>query len=246
MHRPPHLAGPWYSQPHGKCHSNDHRLRRPACPPQNGPRRGRNPSRDDAEDHGPGRKDRDRTASTRGHDRSARTSMDRGTYRRGATSRLRRRSSRSSERSASVESEEVRRATALDASVIVAGLLSSHEHHAPAAAELAALLTEPGDVILPLQALVEAYSVMTRLPSPHRLSAKNALAVLVGSLRQRTQVVGLAGEEAWESPRGSQPTPDRRRHELRRPDRRLRAQRRRAENPYLQPSPFREARRRGS
>jgi predicted nucleic acid-binding protein len=97
-----------------------------------------------------------------------------------------------------VESKEARRATALDASVIVAGLLSSHEHHGPAAAELAALLSEPGDVILPLQALVEAYSVMTRLPSPHRLSAKDALAVLERSLRQRTIVVGLDGEEAWE------------------------------------------------
>jgi len=97
-----------------------------------------------------------------------------------------------------VENETVRRATALDASVIVAGLLSSHEHHALAATELAALLAEPGNVILPLQALVEAYSVMTRLPSPHRLSAKDALTVLEGSLRQRTLVVGLAGEEAWE------------------------------------------------
>ena len=66
-----------------------------------------------------------------------------------------------------MESEEAQRATALDASVIVAALLAAHEHHGPAATELGALLAEPGDVILPLQALVEAYSVMTRLPSPH-------------------------------------------------------------------------------
>jgi predicted nucleic acid-binding protein len=96
-----------------------------------------------------------------------------------------------------VESKKDPCATALDASVIVAGLLSSHEHHKPAAAALAALLAEPGDVILPLHALVEAYSVMTRLPSPHRLSVKNALAVLERTLRQRTIVVGLDGEEAW-------------------------------------------------
>jgi predicted nucleic acid-binding protein len=97
-----------------------------------------------------------------------------------------------------MEGEEAQRATALDASVIVAGLLSSHEQHGTAAAELAALLAEPGDIILPLQALVEAYSVMTRLPSPHRLSAKDALAVLERSLRQRTIVVELDGDEAWE------------------------------------------------
>jgi toxin FitB len=97
----------------------------------------------------------------------------------------------------SVESKKGQPVTALDASVIVAGLLSSHEHHEPAAAALTALLAEPGDVILPLQALVEAYSVMTRLPSPHRLSVKAALAILDRSLRQRTIVVGLDGEEAW-------------------------------------------------
>jgi len=97
-----------------------------------------------------------------------------------------------------VGSEKAEGATALDASVIVAGLLSSHEHHGPAAAELAALLAGPGGVILPLQALVEAYSVMTRLPSPHRLSVKDALTILERSLRQRTTIVGLDGEEAWE------------------------------------------------
>lgn len=96
-----------------------------------------------------------------------------------------------------MESEEAQRATALDASVVVAALLASHEHHGPAAAELGALLAEPGDVILPLQALVEAYSVMTRLPSPHRLSPKAALTILERSLRQRTIVVELDGEEAW-------------------------------------------------
>lgn len=87
--------------------------------------------------------------------------------------------------------------TALDTSVIIAGLLSWHEQHEAAAAELTSLLSGPTEVILPLQALVEAYSVMTRLPSPHRLSAKNALDVLEGSLRQRTTVAGLEGGEGW-------------------------------------------------
>jgi len=96
-----------------------------------------------------------------------------------------------------VASKEAPPTTALDASVIVAGLLSAHEHHEPASAELAALLEERGDVILPLQALVEAYSVMTRLPRPHRLSGRDALMALERSLRQRTIVIGLEGEEAW-------------------------------------------------
>lgn len=87
--------------------------------------------------------------------------------------------------------------TALDTSVIVASLLSSHEHHEPAAAAMAALLAEPAEVILPLQALVEAYSVMTRLPSPHRISAEHARTILERTLRQRSVVIGLDGEEAW-------------------------------------------------
>lgn len=89
-------------------------------------------------------------------------------------------------------------ATALDASVIIAGVLAWHEHHEAAAAELTALLEGPAEIILPAHALVEAYSVMTRLPSPHRLSAKDALDVLDGSLKQRTTVVGLDGKEGWE------------------------------------------------
>ena len=102
------------------------------------------------------------------------------------------------ERRVSVEGEEKPVTTALDASVIIAGVLAWHEHHEAAAAELTALLSGPTEIILPLQALVEAYSVMTRLPSPHRLSAKDALDVLDGSLKQRTIVVGLEGEEGWE------------------------------------------------
>ena len=97
-----------------------------------------------------------------------------------------------------MESEKVHPITALDTSVIIAGLFSWHVHHEAAAAELAEILSESGKVVLPLQALVEAYSVMTRLPSPHRLSAKDALAALEGSFRQRTIVVGLEGDEVWE------------------------------------------------
>lgn len=86
---------------------------------------------------------------------------------------------------------------ALDTSVIVAGLLSWHEQHGAAAAELVALLEKPDKIVLPLQSLVEAYAVMTRLPPPHRLSAKNALTILEESFRSHSTIVGLDGEEGW-------------------------------------------------
>ena len=51
---------------------------------------------------------------------------------------------------------------AVDTSVVVAGFASWHEGHEPAAAALARRPRVPAHV------LVEAYSVLTRLPPPHR------------------------------------------------------------------------------
>lgn len=87
---------------------------------------------------------------------------------------------------------------ALDTSVIVSGLLSWHEHHEAASAELIGLLERPDKIVLPLQSLLEAYAVMTRLPPPHRLSPKHALELLEGSFRGNSTLVGLDGEEGWE------------------------------------------------
>lgn len=50
----------------------------------------------------------------------------------------------------------------LDTSVVVAAFASWHEHHAPA---LTVLDRAPR---LPAQAALETYSVLTRLPPPHR------------------------------------------------------------------------------
>ena len=97
-----------------------------------------------------------------------------------------------------MENDRILPAVALDTSVIISGLLSWHEHHKTASAELVMLLEGPGRIILPLHSLVEAYAVMTRLPPPHRLSSRQALAVLEGSFRNRLTLVGLDGEEGWD------------------------------------------------
>ena len=55
--------------------------------------------------------------------------------------------------------------TAVDTSVVVAGLASWHEAHA-AARE--ALRRHPR---IPAHVLIESYSVLTRLPPPHRMDA---------------------------------------------------------------------------
>lgn len=87
--------------------------------------------------------------------------------------------------------------TALDTSVIISGLLSWHVDHEAASAALTRLFENGEEVILPLHSLIEAYAVMTRLPPPHRLSAKEALDILEGSFRSRSNLVGFAAQEGW-------------------------------------------------
>lgn len=86
--------------------------------------------------------------------------------------------------------------TALDTSVLVAALCSWHESHE---ASLRAIRSaeKDGKLILPAPALVEAYSVMTRLPSPHRLAPKDASEALSRSFLKRASVVVLTGAEIW-------------------------------------------------
>jgi predicted nucleic acid-binding protein len=84
---------------------------------------------------------------------------------------------------------------AVDTSVIVAALLGWHEDHDPARKALErALVSER--LVLPAPALVESYAVMTRLPSPHRLSPTDAAALLRDTFAGVT-TVALAGEEVW-------------------------------------------------
>lgn len=88
--------------------------------------------------------------------------------------------------------------TATDTSVIVAALLGWHESHRSALEALVGSVTGRGNrLVVPSPALVEAYSVMTRLPAPHRLAPADAIELLSGSFEQRAAVVGLSGRETW-------------------------------------------------
>lgn len=90
--------------------------------------------------------------------------------------------------------------TAIDASVLVAGLLPWHEHHGPARSALRALLqteTARAKPILPAHALLEAYSVMTRLPAPFRVPPAKAFALLAELTRGRVTLARLSAEDAW-------------------------------------------------
>lgn len=90
----------------------------------------------------------------------------------------------------------MRPAVAVDTSVLVAGLLLWHEHHESARKALEAAL-EDGALVLPVPAVVECYAVMTRLPSPHRLSPADAHSLLRGNFEDRPTINGLTGPECW-------------------------------------------------
>lgn len=92
----------------------------------------------------------------------------------------------------SVEMDRV----AVDTSVVVAALLSWHEHHDRALAVLTAARNSSHGVILPLPVLVETYAVLTRLPPPSRLGPNLAWRLIEAVLAEHTAVPALDGAAA--------------------------------------------------
>jgi len=88
--------------------------------------------------------------------------------------------------------------TALDSSVIIAGLLAWHEAHDRTLRSLVqARSGAAAGLVVPAPALVEAYAVMTRLPAPHRIAPGDALELLAGSFECASKVVSLNETETW-------------------------------------------------
>ena len=84
---------------------------------------------------------------------------------------------------------------AVDSSVIIAGLLSWHQFHQRAFDALEKAIASER-LLVPLAALVESYSVLTRLPSPHRLRPEIAHQLLHDSFGD-ARVVALSTKKAW-------------------------------------------------
>lgn len=80
---------------------------------------------------------------------------------------------------------------ALDTSCMAAVVCGWHERHAAAAAEIERLLGRGERLVFLAQALAETYAVLTQLPPPHRLSTKDAWAVLETNLVARRSIVAL-------------------------------------------------------
>jgi predicted nucleic acid-binding protein len=82
-----------------------------------------------------------------------------------------------------------------DTSVMIAAVCSWHEHHAPAARDLEHRLARRETLIVAAPALIEAYAVLTRLPSPHRLSPTDARALLEANFLAGKKLVALEARD---------------------------------------------------
>jgi predicted nucleic acid-binding protein len=84
---------------------------------------------------------------------------------------------------------------AVDSSVIIAGLLTWHDFHQRAILALQKPVAG-GRLLMPLPVLIESYSVLTRLPAPHRLRGEVAYQLLHNTFGG-ARVIGLSPETAW-------------------------------------------------
>lgn len=87
---------------------------------------------------------------------------------------------------------------ALDTTIIVASLCSWHPRHDESRKSIESLLNEEPPLILPAPVLIEAFSVLTRLPPPHRVSSANAFRSLRDSFQSLAIVPTIDGEAHWE------------------------------------------------
>lgn len=74
---------------------------------------------------------------------------------------------------------------------MIAAVCGWHENHSQAAAEIQRQLDRHQRMIVAALALVGTYSVLTRLPPPHRLSTKDALTLLEANFMETAKIVAL-------------------------------------------------------
>ena len=78
----------------------------------------------------------------------------------------------------------------LDTSCLVAAVCEWHSHHEPTRKEIERRGSAGETLVLAAHGLAEAYSVLTRLPEPHRLRPEDAFALLEANWGQ-TRLVAL-------------------------------------------------------
>jgi len=78
---------------------------------------------------------------------------------------------------------------------MVAAVSSWHEHHERAINEIQSRLKKKQRMIVAAHSLIEAYAVLTRLPAPHRISAKDARTILQANFVGNVRTIALGASE---------------------------------------------------
>jgi predicted nucleic acid-binding protein len=78
---------------------------------------------------------------------------------------------------------------------MVAAVCAWHEHHERAAAAVNERLDARQTMVVPSPALIETYAVLTRLPPPHRLSARDAWQLVDANFARGSRIVALEGDD---------------------------------------------------
>ena len=102
-----------------------------------------------------------------------------------------------SKKSADAGAAERQEIIALDTSAIIALLCGWHEQHNHIESYLEKRLDAGAALVVPAPALIEAYSVMTRLPGSQRIAPQNALELLQTNFRELARVVALTAADYW-------------------------------------------------
>ena len=90
-----------------------------------------------------------------------------------------------------------------DTSGLIAAVSSWHEHHERTRSEIERRERSAEQLVVAGHSLAETYSVLTRLPAPHRLRADDAIALIESNWRD-TPIVHLTGSEMWGALREAQ------------------------------------------
>jgi predicted nucleic acid-binding protein len=83
----------------------------------------------------------------------------------------------------------------LDTSTLIAGMLTDHQHHAEAAAWLAAAKAGRYELVVSGHSLAETYSVLTRLPRTPKITPAEAKQLLDANVTSVAKIVSLSGSE---------------------------------------------------
>lgn len=74
---------------------------------------------------------------------------------------------------------------------MIAAICAWHEHHGPAAGEITRRLQAREPMLIAAPAVVEAYSVLTRLPPPYRLGSGDAVRLIEASFIGPGRLIAL-------------------------------------------------------